>query len=143
MQEYLSYKDSAIKPRTQEYYEQTYKKWIKPKLGNRILKTITPKELQSIVNYMLKQGVAPRTAQSIKQVLRLLFKHYADKGIINGNPASLIQIPKFDNTVHISLSENDINALFQAIKKYPIEPFHTLFMWLSEGRRLNELLSIE
>ena len=143
MHEYLSYKDSAIKPRTKEYYEQTYGKWIKPKLGKHILRDITVKDLQSIVNIMLKQNMAPRTTQSIKQIMRPLFKYYADKGIINGNPAALIQIPKFDNTVQVTLSKNDIAALFRAIKNYPIEPFHTLFMWLSEGRRLNELLSIE
>ncbi|WP_294959459.1 site-specific integrase [Sulfurovum sp.] len=143
MDEYLSYKGTAIKPRTKEYYEQTYDKWIKPKLGKRILKDITVKDLQSIVNMMLKQDKAPRTTQSIKQIMRPLFKYYADKGIINGNPAALIQIPKFDNTVQVTLSKNDIAALFRAIKCYPTEPFHTLFMWLSEGRRLNELLSIE
>ncbi len=143
MSEYLSYKDSAIKPRTKEYYEQTYGKWIKPKLGKHILRDITVKDLQAIVNMMLKQKMAPRTTQSIKQIMRPLFKYYADKGIINGNPAALIQIPKFDNTVQVTLSKNDISALFKAIKSYPIEPFHTLFVWLSEGRRLNELLSIE
>ena len=143
MTEYLGYKASAIKPRTQEYYEQTYGKWIKPKLGKHILKDITVKDLQSIVNMMLKQNMAPRTTQSIKQIMRPLFKYYADKGVIKGNPAALIQIPKFDNTVRITLGKNDINALFSAIKSYPIEPFHTLFVWLSEGRRLNELLSIE
>jgi len=143
MSEYLSYKGSAIKPRTKEYYEQTYGKWIKPKLGKSVLKDITVKDLQSIVNTMLKQNMAPRTTQSIKQIMRPLFKYFADKGIINGNPASLIQIPKFDNTVQVNLSKNDIAALFKAIKNYPIEPFHTLFVWLSEGRRLTELLSIE
>jgi len=143
MNEYLSYKGSAIKPRTKEYYEQTYGKWIKPKLGKRILRNITVKDLQAIVNMMLKQKMAPRTTQSIKQIMRPLFKYYADKGIINGNPAALIQIPKFDNTVQVTLSKNDIASLFRAIKSYPIEPFHTLFMWLSEGRRLNELLSLE
>lgn len=143
MKEYLDYKSSALKPRTKEYYEQTYNKWIKPKLGKRILKSITAKDLQTIVNTMLKQEMAPRTTQSIKQITRPLFKYYADKGIISGNPAALIQIPKFDNTVYVSLSKNDTIALFKAIKEYPIEPFHTLFMWLSEGRRLNELLSME
>ncbi len=143
MNEYLSYKSLAIKPRTKEYYEQIYGKWIKPKLGKHILRDITVKDLQAIVNMMLKQNMAPRTTQSIKQIMRPLFKYYADKGIINGNPAALIQIPKFDNTVQVTLSKNDIAALFKAIKSYPIEPFHTLFVWLSEGRRLNELLSLE
>ncbi|MBU0626050.1 tyrosine-type recombinase/integrase [Patescibacteria group bacterium] len=143
MNEYLNYKSSSLKPRTKEYYEQTYGKWIKPKLGKKILKSITANDLQSIVNSMLKKEMAPRTTQSIKQIMRPLFKYYADKGLIHGNPAALIQIPRFDNTVQLSLNENDIKSLYSAIKNYPLEPFNTLFMWLAEGRRLNELLSLE
>lgn len=143
MNEYLNYKSSSLKPRTKEYYEQTYGKWIKPKLGKKILKSITANDLQSIVNSMLKKKMAPRTTQSIKQIMRPLFKYYADKGLIHGNPAALIQIPRFDNTVQLSLNENDIKSLYSAIKNYPLEPFNTLFMWLAEGRRLNELLSLE
>ena len=143
MDEYLTYKGSSIKELTLQYYKQTYGKWIRPKLGNKILKNITTNDLQSIVNAMLKQGMAPRTTQSIKQIMRPLLKYFADKGIINGNPAALIQIPKFDNIVQLSLSEEEIKSLYKAIKDYPIEPFRTLFTWLSEGRRLNELLSLE
>jgi len=143
MDEYLNYKGSSIKKLTLEYYEQTYGKWIKPKLGNKILKDITSNDLQSIVNNMLKMGMAPRTTQSIKQIMRPLFKYFANKGFVNGNPASLIQIPKFDNTVQLSLTEEEITSLYKAINEYPIEPFNVLFKWLSEGRRLNELLSLE
>ena len=143
MGEYLAYKGTSIKELTLAYYKQTYGKWIKPKLGKKILTSVTANDLQVIVNSMLKQGMAPRTTQSIKQIMRPLFKHYADKGLIQGNPAALIQIPKFDNTVQLSLTEEEIKSLYQAIKTYPIEPFNTLFMWLAEGRRLNELLSLE
>jgi len=143
MDEYLEYKGASIKERTLEYYKQTYGKWLKPKLGQKYLKNITQNDLQSIVNNMLKQGMAPRTAQSIKQITRPLFKHFADKGIISGNPAALIKIPKFDNTVHVTLSQDEITKLYKAINNYDIEPFATLFIWLTEGRRLNELLSLE
>jgi len=143
MEEYLNYKGSSIKELTLAYYKQTYGKWIKPKLGKKVLTSVTANDLQSIVNSMLKKGMAPRTTQSIKQIMRPLFKYYADKGIISGNPAALIKIPKFDNTVQLSLTEEEIASLYKAIRNYPIEPFNTLFMWLAEGRRLNELLSLE
>jgi integrase len=143
MKEYLNYKGSSLKPLTLKYYEQTYGKWIKPKLGKKVLTNITLNDLQSIVNTMLKKGMAPRTTQSIKQIMRPLFKYFADKGLLQGNPAALIQIPKFDNTVQLSITDEEITSLYQAIQEYPIEPFRTLFMWLSEGRRLNELLSLE
>ncbi len=143
MEEYLSYKGSSIKNLTLAYYKQTYGKWIKPKLGKKVLTNVTANDLQAIVNSMLKQGMAPRTTQSIKQIMRPLFKYYANKGVINGNPAALIQIPKFDNTVQLTLTDEEIASLYRAIKNYPIEPFNTLFIWLAEGRRLNELLSLE
>jgi len=97
MNEFLEFKKPSLKQRTYEYYEQTYNKWIKPKLGKKILKEITSNDLQLIANDILQKNMAPRTAQSIKQITRPLFKYFRDKGIISGNPATLIQLPKFDN----------------------------------------------
>jgi integrase len=143
MNEFLEFKKPSLKQRTYEYYEQTYNKWIKPKLGKKILKEITSNDLQLIANDILQKNMAPRTAQSIKQITRPLFKYFRDKGIISGNPATLIQLPKFDNTINVSLTQDEIKRLYRTIYNYPIEPFRTLFSWLAEGRRLNELLSIE
>ena len=143
MEEFLNYKRGLVKAFTIQSYEQIYKKWIKSKLGNKIIKDVTVNDLQHIVNGMLQKGMAPRTTESIKQIMRPLFKYYANKGLIQGNPAALIQIPKYDNTVQLSLSKEEISALYKAIADYPDEPFATLFMWLAEGRRLNELLSLE
>ena len=59
------------------------------------------------------------------------------------NPAELIQIPKFNNEVSIDLADDKVNELYEALYNYPIEPFRSIFIWLSHGRRQNEILSLE
>lgn len=98
--------------------------------------------LQKIVNKMLDEGMSPRTSKSVKEALRPMFKLYVLDGTLKSNPATLIQIPKFDNQVNVELDDEKIKELYDALYNYPIEPFRSIFVWLSHGRRLNEVLSL-
>ena len=55
----------------------------------------------------------------------------------------MIQIPKFDNEVNVDLSEEKTKELYDILYNYPLEPFKSVFIWLSHGRRLNEILSLQ
>ena len=87
--------------------------------------------------------MSPRTSKSVKEALRPMFNLYVLEGMVKTNPASLIQIPKFDNQVNIELDDEKIRELYDALYGYPVEPFRSIFVWLSHGRRLNEVLSLE
>ena len=92
---------------------------------------------------MLELGMAPRSSKSIKEALRPLFKYYVANGTLKSNPAIFIQIPKFNNEVSIELSDDKLKELYDLLYNYPVEPFRSIFVWLSHGRRLNEVLSLE
>ena len=96
-----------------------------------------------MVNEILEQGKSPRTAKSVKETMRPLFKQYLLQGIIKLNPADLLQIPKFNNEVSIDLPEEKVKELYEILYNYPIEPFRSIFIWLSHGRRQNEILSLQ
>jgi integrase len=72
-----------------------------------------------------------------------MFKRYVLDGTINTNPADLIQIPKFDNEVTVELSDEQVKELYELLFNYEIEPFRSMFIWLTHGRRLNEVLSLQ
>jgi integrase len=72
-----------------------------------------------------------------------MFKRFVLNGTLNINPADLIQIPKFDNQVSVDLSDEQIKKLFDLLYAYPIEPYRSMFIWLTHGRRLNEVLSLK
>ncbi len=56
--------------------------------------------------------MSPRTAKSAKETLRPLFKQFVFEGIMQVNPAELIQIPKFNNEVSINLPEKKVKELY-------------------------------
>lgn len=140
---YMVKKQSEIKPRTYEFYKSFYKKHIAPSIGQKKLKDITKYDLNSLADYMRLEGYKERTVLSIKQVLRPLFHQYLIDGEITVNPALQLHINRLDNEVEINLSMDEIKNLMNAIDNYSLEPFRGIFMFLSTGRRLNEVLTLK
>ena len=143
--EFIKMKKNQLSPNTIVSYTTFMDKWIlsKPTLAKTSIDKVTTNKLQSIVNEILDAGMSPRTAKSVKETLRPMFKQYVLEGTLKLNPADLIQIPKFNNEVSIDLSDEKIKELYAALYDYPIEPFRSMFIWLSHGRRQNEILSLE
>lgn len=144
-EDYVEMKKNQLSSNTLVSYTTFMNKWILSKsiLAKTSIKKVTTKQLQQVVNEILELGMSPRTAKSVKETLRPLFKQFVLEGIIQVNPADLIQIPKFNNEVSIDLPEKKVKELYEALYNYPIEPFRSIFIWLSHGRRQNEILSLQ
>lgn len=144
-EDFKEMKKNQLSPNTLVSYESFINKWVlsKPDLAKTPIDKVTTKQLQSIVNEILNLGMSPRTAKSLKETLRPLFKRYVLEGTLKLNPADLLQLPKFDNEVTVELSDEKIKELYELLYNYPLEPFRSMFIWLSHGRRLNEILSLE
>ena len=143
-EDYVEMKKNQLSANTLVSYTTFMNKWIlsEPTLSKSPISKITTKQLQKIVNEILEMGMSPRTAKSVKEMLRPLFKQYVLQGVTQVNPAELIQVPKFNNEVTIDLPEEKVKELYDALYNYPIEPFRSIFVWLSHGRRQNEILSL-
>jgi site-specific recombinase XerD len=142
--EYVESKKNQLSSNTLVSYTSFVNKWIlsKTTLSKTPIDRITTKQLQNIVNDILDAGMSPRTAKSVKETMRPLFKRYVYSGTLPTNPADFLQLPKFDNEVSIDLSDEKVKELYKTLYSYPIEPFRSMFIWLSHGRRLNEILSL-
>lgn len=139
---YIKNKEHILKEKSIKSYKGFYNTWIRYSLGEGYIKDITKEQLQAIVNKILEQR-APRTAKTLKEILNPIFKNYNHHGLVEGNPVELLEFKKFDNTVHPTLNDSEIKALYKAIYNYEKEPFRSIFIWLSTGRRLNEVLSLK
>ncbi len=133
-----------IKPRTRDYYNQHFDKHIREAIGHKRLKDVSVYDLRNIIATMQRDGLSDRTQLSTKQVLRPMFLYYINKGIIQANPATMLdEVKTPDNEVEITLSTDQKKKLMKAIREYPIEPFRGIFVFLSIGRRQNEVLSMQ
>ena len=142
---YMAMKKNQLSANTLASYNLFTQKWLlsDSNLAKKPITHITTEMLQNIVNKMLDMGKSPRTSQSVKETLRPMFNLYVLDGTLKTNPATLIQIPKFDNKINVELDENKLKELYDTLYSYPVEPFRSIFVWLSHGRRLNEVLSLE
>lgn len=100
---------------------------------------IESNDIQKIVNSMLKSGLSPRTAKGIQDYLRPFFKSIK----IIPNPAQDIMIPAFDNTVNFELDDEITKKLIHALKTYEEPTILGIFSFLTDGRRLGEVLKME
>jgi len=140
---YMIFKGTSLSTNTIYTNKKTYDKWIKEEIGDMEISKVTTFDIQPIVNRMLKEGKAPRTAQSIKQILRPIFNHAIDLEICDKNPAIKVNIPKFDNTVHFDLTDEKRKILYKEMKEYKHLKFRGIMLFLYEARRLNEVLTLK
>ncbi len=67
---------------------------LKDEFGERLIKDITPLELQRFINRLGKKGYAKHTIAIRKIVASQIFDHAVIKGVIQINPITTVKIPK-------------------------------------------------
>jgi integrase len=138
----IEQKRNTLKPKTIKSYESFYNMWLRNGVGTQYIVDITKEQLQGVVNKIIKIRAA-RTAKTLKEVLNPTFKQYLHLGIIQSNPIELLEFKKFYNVQNPDLTDEQIKSLYQAIYEYEIEPYRSIFIWLSTGRRVNEVLTLK
>ncbi len=140
-----------------------YNKHLKPNFGNMNIRNITTIMLQKIINHMNKTPYrkkkitnangsieeldifyAPSTVDQIKKVFEPMFMYAADKKrrYIKESPMTDVITPTYDNARDFDVPEEQAQALYEALMNYPELKFRGIFMFLLEGRRRGEVLSL-
>ena len=130
---------------SQKHYENNFwffEKYIKDKIGKYKANDITTRQIQTIVNSILKEGKAPRTAKTVKDILSPTFKHGIKNKYCKNNPAEDIKIPKFDNQRYFTIEEEQAKKLYDIIMNYPDITIRGIFIFLLHGRRKKEVLRL-
>lgn len=140
---YFIFKGKSLSEKNIYNQQKTYDKWIQSQIGDMEVSKILTTDIQSIVNDIIKQGKAPRTAQSIVQILRPIFNYAIDIGLCEVNPAIKVNLPKFDNTVDFQLSDEKRKKLYEEILKYEPLKYRGIMLFLYFGRRQNEVLTLK
>ena len=120
-----------------------YNKWLKAPIGKLKFSQITTRKLQTIVNKMLHGGKAPATVDQIRKVFSILFKIAIKKHWITDSPMDEVIFPKYDNKRDFILSEEEARKLYEAMVNYPEIKFRAIFLLMLEGRRKDEILSLD
>lgn len=93
--------------------------------------------------YLEYRRYKPATAHQFIKVFKPMFEYARKKKYIKINPMDDIEMPAYQNERDFNLSPEDEKALYQALMNYPDIKFRTIFMFLLNGRRKNEVLTLE
>ena len=111
---------------------------LKPTLGHVRLASLTPAQVQRLLNAKLAEGLAPRTVQYIRGVLRHALGRAMRWGYIGINVAALTDPPRIQRHEVAAISPEDARTLLKAVAEHP---FASLFVTaLATGMRQGELL---
>lgn len=120
-----------------------YNKYLKEHIGHKRIDSITTRDLQIIVNRIIAEGKTTRTSDKVKKQTSPVFRYAMANGYIEKNPATDVKIPKYDNARVFEIDIDKAQKLFKLVNEYPDLFYRALFLFLFEGRRKNEVLTLE
>lgn len=140
-EEYILLKQEIVSSEYIKDMKTTFNIHLK-ELHNLNIINIKTNDIQRAVNKILKDGKSARLSQKIKQLMRPLLKYAIDLDLIDKNVALKVTIPKFDNTIDFSLTPEKAKELYKNILEYPIPIYRGIMLFLMNGRRFNEVITL-
>ena len=122
--------------------ESNYNAHFKINFDKKYIEKITNFEIQTFANELLKTK-KPKTVKNITSDLAAVFEFARKHKYINENPSKNIDLPKFDNQKIFPLSPVESKRIFNTIINFREPLYRGIFTFLLEGRRKDEVLSIE
>ena len=123
--------------------ELLFRNWIKPVIGTKPLKEVSPIHLEKIKSNMAKAGRTPRTIHYCLAVVRQIFNsakrlsYFADD-----NPVSKVKKPTTDNRRVRFLSHEEAKTLLDALKARSQQLHDIALVSLHCGLRAGEIFNL-
>lgn len=127
--------------RTHESYCYLVRDHIKPFLGNIAVTRLTPRDVQVWINGRTQAGLAPRTVEYCRAVLRRALNQALIWGEVHRNVATLVTLPRKDRAERTVLSAIQAKLFIEACHG---EKLGSLFVFaIATGMRKGELLGLK
>ena len=132
------------------YYNITknYALHLKKQIGHKSPYDVSVVEIQKIINDMLTGNNArgkkykPSTVKQIKDCMSGLYLFLRKSNVDVVKMGSELNIPKFDNKIYFTISDEKAQMLFDAILGYEEVKWRAFFIWLLHGPRKMSVASM-
>ena len=134
------------RPKTYHSYAQIVRLYLIPHLGQRQLSKLAPEHVQAMLNVLLGSGgvdqcgLAPRTVQYVRAVLRKALNQALKWNYVARNVADLVDSPRVEKYKIAPLSQAQAQRLLDAVQGHRLEALYRLT--LSLGLREGEVLGL-
>jgi integrase len=104
------------RPRTVELYEATIRLHIVPLLGKRSLLDLSVSDVQSAVNWLLRNGMSPRSVHKFRTVLSSALGRAVREQHIHRNVARLVELPAWERKTITPWSADEASRFLSAVR---------------------------
>jgi integrase len=131
----------TVRQRTWERYEQIVRVHIKPTLGKKTLKNLTPTHVRGLYRLKLDKGSSARTVQYIHTTLRKALRDAASDGLVPRNVTDGIKAPRPKKKEINPLDPKQAKAFLDEVHEDRLEALYVLAV--HRGLRQGELLGLK
>jgi len=136
---------TAVRPRVREKtcqdYESMLRRYIRPNLGERVLASMRPLDLQMAYHQMLERGLSARTIRYTHAVLRSAMRQAVQWRLLLENPADGVKVPQQPRNEMQALTVEQARTLLKIALTTPYGP--VLAVALTTGMRPSEYLGLK
>jgi integrase len=137
---WLPHVRTRVRPGTHERYASLLRRHIEPKIGRTPLAKLRPLHIQSALDGMLADGLAPRTAQHAYRVLSQALRQGVRWQVLATNPAAAVSPPRPDRPKLTVPGPDAVRAILAAAEGTPYRV--PLVLAASAGLRRGEALGL-
>lgn len=146
LDEYLNrWLATAAKPKLREKsyrsYESLLRRYIRPVLGERILSTITPLDIQTACQQLIARGLSSRTVRYTHSVLRSAMRQAVRWRFLLQDPTEGTQLPRLGRREMHVLNAEQARSFLEAALKTHYGPVFAVA--LTTGMRPSEYLALK
>jgi integrase len=138
---WMSIKESKLRLSTQEQYGHMIRMYLKPQLGQVILKDLTAGKIQEFYSHLQKKNIGQRTIEVTHTVLHGCLAHAHRLGLVIQNSTDLVEVPRPEKHEMRVWSEGQINQFLSFSGKPADQIFYRLAF--ATGMRRGELVGLK
>lgn len=146
LNEYLDrWLQAAAKPRLREKsyedYEGMLRRYVRPTLGEKLLTSISPLEIQGAYQQMIEAGLSARTVRCTHAVLRSALRQASKWGLLFHDPVTGAQLPRESRPEVRVLTVERVRMFLKAALATPYGPVFAVAV--TTGMRPSEYLALK
>lgn len=124
-------------------YPSYFEHHIEDALGHKKLRDIKLRDLQNVVDNMIRAGYKVSHVRTLRDIVSNCYKIAIYDNLIDSNLTEHIEFPKSDNNRYFNLDDESRKKLFDAIINIPFIDYRVMFFFLLRGRRKGEVLKLK
>lgn len=113
------------------------------------IKDLTPKDIETYINYSSKKGVSPTTIARYISSIRTFFKFLIINEYLDENPAEFVERPKIIRDIPLFLTEEEVETIKNTIMRIEendarkVRDLTIIELLFSAGLRVSELVNLK